>query len=96
MQKQKLVFIRTKELCENIKPEYYFQTWEKGTIIPRSRTNLYSRRYFRELQFERYTRDSLAKSLESLGSRSGIHNVSEETRGEDIDGDSEDSDIDHS
>ena len=96
MQKPKLVFSRTEELCENIEPEYYFQIWEKVTIVPRCRTNLYSRRYFRELQFERYTRDAVAKSLESLESGSSIHNVSEETRGEDTDGDSEDSDIDNS
>ena len=47
------------------------------------------------MQFERLTRDSVAESLESIGSRSSIHNVSEETRGEDSNGEAEDSDIDN-
>ena len=96
MQKPKLVYSRTEELCEDLEPEYYFQSWKEVTVIPRCRTNLYSKRHHRELQFERITQDSVAESLESIGSGSGIHNVSEETRREDSDRDSEDSDIDNS
>lgn len=96
MQKPKLVCIRTEELCEDIEPEYYIQVWEKNPILPRSRTNLYSKRYYRELLFERLTRDTVAESLESFGARDSVYNVSEETRGEDSNGESEDSDIDDS
>ena len=96
MQKPKLVYSRTEKLHQDIEPEYYFQIWEKVTVLPRCRTNLYSKRYYREMQFERLTRDSVAESLESIGSRSCLHNISEETRGEDSNRETEDSDIDNS
>jgi hypothetical protein len=95
MQKPKLVYIRTEEFCETIEPEYYHEIWEKKILPFRSRTNLYSKRHYREMQFDRITRDSVAECVESIGSRDGLYNVSEETRGENTDGDSEDSDIDN-
>ena len=47
------------------------------------------------MQFERDTRDTVAESLESIGTRDCIYNVSEEERREDSDRFSEDSDIDN-
>ena len=95
MQKPKLVYNRTEEFCEIIEPRYYYEVWEKKVLPLRSRTNLFSRRYYRELQFERYSRDSVAESLKSFGAGDCIYNVCEEEGIEDSDGDSEDSDLDN-
>jgi hypothetical protein len=96
MQKPKLVYSRTEKLLQDTEPEYYIEIWKKVDVLPRCRTNLYSKRHHREMQFERITRDSVAESLESIGARDCIYNVSEETRRENFDRDSEDSDIDNS
>tara|TARA_B110000211_G_scaffold183035_1_gene207363 strand:+ start:54 stop:368 length:315 start_codon:yes stop_codon:yes gene_type:complete len=96
MQKPKLVYDRTKELLEDIEPQYYYEVWQKVSVLTRSRTNIYSRRHYREMQFERLTRNTVAESLENIGARDCIYNVSEEERREDLDRFSEDSDIDHS
>eukprot|EP00914_Ancora_sagittata_P029969 GHVO01059503.1.p4 GENE.GHVO01059503.1~~GHVO01059503.1.p4 ORF type:complete len:105 (-),score=9.86 GHVO01059503.1:1295-1609(-) len=95
MQKPKLVYSRTEEFCETIEPQYYYEVWKKNTILPKSRTKLYSSRYKREVQFDSITRNSVAESLENIGAGDSIYNVSKEERGEDFDGFSEDSDIDH-
>ena len=95
MKKVRLVYSRTEKLCETIEPEYYYEVWEKKVLPFRSRTNLYSRRHHREMQFERITRDSVAESLESFGSRDSIYNICEEEGRESFDGFSEDSDFDN-
>tara|TARA_R110002111_G_C5673663_1_gene342997 strand:- start:79 stop:381 length:303 start_codon:yes stop_codon:yes gene_type:complete len=96
MQKPKLVYSRSEKLFEDIEPKYHHEIWEKIPIKLRSRTLLFSSRTNREMQFERISRNPVAKSLEDIGSRDCIYNVSEEERRENLNGDSEDSDIDHS